>query len=233
MAKKFNFIDLNKSLLPKTKGMKVDGFRFYNIDGKNYPSVTTVLGILKKEGLQKWRDSIGEKVAQWEMGRAARRGKATHTLVEQYLKNETPSIRDVLPLGLFKLLKPYIDQIDNIHLLEAIMYSKKLTIAGQVDCVAEYNGKLSVIDFKTANKERQEDWIDNYFMQTSAYAYMYEETFGTPIEQIVILLGNEDGTAQCFIKEKKDYEQNLIEAIDGFYKYYEELNKDKVKSTEK
>jgi hypothetical protein len=233
MAKKFNFIDLNKSLLPKTKGMKVDGFRFYNIDGKNYPSVTTVLGILKKEGLQKWRDSIGEKVAQWEMGRAARRGKATHTLVEQYLKNETPSIRDVLPLGLFKLLKPYIDQIDNIHLLEAIMYSKKLTIAGQVDCVAEYNGKLSVIDFKTANKERQEDWIDNYFMQTSAYAYMYEETFGTPIEQIVILLGNEDGTAQCFIKEKKDYKQNLIEAIDGFYKYYEELNKDKVKSTEK
>ena len=233
MAKKFNFIDLNKSLLPKTKGMKVDGFRFYNIDGKNYPSVTTVLGILKKEGLQKWRDSIGEKVAQWEMGRAARRGKATHTLVEQYLKNETPSIRDVLPLGLFKLLKPYIDQIDNIHLLEAIMYSKKITIAGQVDCVAEYNGKLSVIDFKTANKERQEDWVENYFLQTTAYAHMYEETFGTPIEQIVILLGNEDGTAQCFFKEKKDYEQNLIEAIDGFYKYYEELNKDKVKSTEK
>jgi hypothetical protein len=233
MTKKFNFIDLNKSLLPKTKGMKVDGFRFYNIDGKNYPSVTTVLGILKKEGLQKWRDSIGEKVAQWEMGRAARRGKATHTLVEQYLKNETPSIRDVLPLGLFKLLKPYIDQIDNIHLLEAIMYSKKLTIAGQVDCVAEYNGKLSVIDFKTANKERQEDWVENYFLQTTAYAHMYEETFGTPIEQIVILLGNEDGTAQCFIKEKKDYKQNLIEAIDGFYKYYEELNKDKVKSTEK
>lgn len=232
MAKKFNFIDLNKSLLPKTKGMKVDGFRFYNIDGTNYPSVTTVLGILKKDGLQKWRDSIGEEVAKWEMGRAARRGKATHTLVEQYLKNETPSIRDVLPLGLFKLLKPYIDQIDNIHLLEAIMYSKKLTIAGQVDCVAEYNGKLSVIDFKTANKERQEDWVDNYFLQTTAYAHMYEETFGTPIDQIVILLGNEDGTAQCFIKEKKDYEQNLIKAIDGFYKYYEELNKDKVKSTD-
>ncbi|MEK9886360.1 MAG: hypothetical protein VW452_05590, partial [Pelagibacteraceae bacterium] len=108
MAKKFNFIDLNKSLLPKTKGMKVDGFRFYNIDGTNYPSVTTVLGILKKDGLQKWRDSIGEEVAKWEMGRAARRGKATHTLVEQYLKNEKPISRDVLPLGVFKLVKPYI-----------------------------------------------------------------------------------------------------------------------------
>ncbi len=232
MTRKFNFIDLNKSLLPKTKGMSIDGFRFYNIDGKNYPSVTTVLGQLKKDGLQKWRDSIGEDVAKWEMGRAARRGKSTHTLVEQYLKNETPSIRDVLPLGLFKLLKPYIDQIDNIHLLEAIMYSKKLTIAGQVDCVAEYNGKLSVIDFKTANKERKEDWIDNYFMQTTAYAHMYEETFGTPIEQVVVLLASEDGTSQCFIKEKKDYEQNLMKAIEGFYKYYEELNKDKIKQVD-
>jgi len=231
MSKKFNFIDLNKSLLPKTKGMKVDGFRFYNIDGKNYPSVTTVLGILKKDGLQKWRDSIGEKVAQWEMGRAARRGKATHTLVEQYLKNETPSIRDVLPLGLFKLLKPYIDQIDNIHLLEAIMYSKKLTIAGQVDCVAEYNGKLSVIDFKTANKERQEDWIENYFLQTTAYAIMYEELFGKSIEQIVILLAAEDGTVASYIKDKKEYMPKLETAIQDFYKYYEEQNKDKAQAS--
>ena len=224
----FKFIELDKTILPKTKGMKVDGHRFYNIDGKNYPSVTTVLGIRKKEGLQKWRDAIGENVANWEMGRAARRGKAFHTLVEQYLKGETPSIRDVLPIGLFKLMKPYIDQIDNIHLLEAIMYSPKLTIAGQVDCVAEYNGKLSVIDFKTANKERQEDWIENYFLQTTAYAHMFEETFGKPIEQIVILLASEDGTVQTFVKNKADYEKELGKAIEDFYKYYEELNKDKI-----
>ena len=162
------------------------------------------------------------------MGRAARRGKSFHTLVEQYIKGETPSIRDVLPLGLFKLLKPYIDQIDNIHLLEAIMYSKKLTVAGQVDCVAEYNGKLSVIDFKTANKERQESWIDNYFLQTTAYAHMYEEIFGTPIEQIVILIASEDGTTQAFVKNKADYEKELGTAIQNFYKYYEEQNKDKI-----
>ena len=224
----FKFIELDKTVLPKTKGMKVDGHRFYNINGKNYPSVTTVLGIRKKEGLQKWRDAIGENVANWEMGRAARRGKAFHTLVEQYLKGETPSIRDVLPIGLFKLMKPYIDQIDNIHLLEAIMYSPKLTIAGQVDCVAEYNGKLSVIDFKTANKERQEDWIENYFLQTTAYAHMFEETFGKPIEQIVILLASEDGSVQTFVKNKADYEKELGKAIEDFYKYYEELNKDKI-----
>jgi len=224
----FKFIELDKQVLPKTKGKRIDGFRFYDINGKNYPSVTTVLGIRKKEGLQKWRDAIGENVANWEMGRAARRGKAFHTLVEQYLKGETPSIRDVLPIGLFKLMKPYIDQIDNIHLLEAIMYSPKLTIAGQVDCVAEYNGKLSVIDFKTANKERQEDWIENYFLQTTAYAHMFEETFGKPIEQIVILLASEDGSVQTFVKNKADYEKELGKAIEDFYKYYEELNKDKI-----
>ena len=229
MAKKFNFIDLDKSKLPVTKGKKVDGFRFYDIDGKAYPSITTVLGIQKKAQLQDWRDKIGEKVANWEMGRAARRGKATHLLIEQYIKGLTPSERGVLPLGLFRLIKPYVDQIDNIHCLETIMYSKKLTIAGQVDCIAEYNGKLSVIDFKTANKERQESWIENYFMQTTAYAQMYEEIFGKEIEQIVILLASEDGSVQSFIKEKKDYMDPLKKSINDFYKYYEELNKDKIK----
>ena len=229
MAKKFNFIDLDKSKLPVTKGKKIDGFRFYDIDGKAYPSITTVLGIQKKAQLQEWRDKIGENVANWEMGRAARRGKATHTLIEQYLKGLTPSERGVLPLGLFRLIKPYVDQIDNIHCLETIMYSKELTIAGQVDCIAEYNGKLSVIDFKTANKERQESWIENYFMQTTAYAQMYEEIFGKKIEQIVVLLASEDGSTQSFIKETKDYMTPLMKSIDDFYKYYQELNKDKIK----
>ena len=227
--KKFNFIDLDKSKLPVTKGKKVDGFRFYDIDGKAYPSVTSVLGIKKKAELQGWREKIGENVANWEMGRAARRGKATHLLVEEYLKGKTPSERGVLPLGLFKLLRPYIDQIDNVHLLETIMYSPKLTIAGQVDCVAEYNGKLSVIDFKTANKERQESWIENYFLQTTAYAQMYEETFGKNIDQIVILLASEDGSVQNFVKEKKDYMSPLMQSVDDFYKYYQEQNKDKIK----
>ena len=229
MASKFNFIDLDKSKLPVTKGKKVDGFRFYDIDGKAYPSITTVLGIQKKAQLQEWRDKIGENVANWEMGRAARRGKATHLLIEQYIKGLTPSERGVLPLGLFRLIKPYVDQIDNIHCLETIMYSKKLTIAGQVDCIAEYNGKLSVIDFKTANKERQESWIENYFMQTTAYAQMYEEMFGKEIEQIVILLVSEDGSVQNFVKEKKGYMTPLKKSINDFYKYYEELNKDKIK----
>ena len=210
--------DTDLSLLPNTKGKKIEGYRFYDIDGQNYPSVTSILGIRKKEGLQKWRDSIGEDVANWEMNRAARRGKSFHKLVEQYLNNETPSIRDVLPLGLFRLAKPYIDQINNIRLLEKIMVSPKLTIAGQVDCVAEYNGKLSVIDFKSANKERKEDLIENYFLQCTAYSSMYEETFGEKIEQIVVLLAAEDGTMTAYVKDPQDYIEELVLSIETFYR---------------
>ena len=224
---KFNHVDLDKSKLPTVKGKRVDGFRFYSINGKNYPSVTSVLSIRKKKELQDWRDKIGDKVADWEMGRAARRGKATHTLIEQYIKNETPSIRDVLPLGLFKLMRPYLDQINNIHCLETVMFSDKLTVAGQVDCIAEYNGKLSVIDFKTANKERKESWIENYFLQTCAYSMMYEEHFGTKIDQLVILIAGEDGTMVPFIKDRSEYEDKLGKSIEEFYKYYQEKTKDK------
>ena len=220
-----NFVKLDESKLPKTKGKRIDGMRFYDVDGKAFPSITTVLGAQPKPGLDKWRASVGEEAAKWEMARAARRGKATHTLVENFLKGETPSTRDVLPLGLFALLKPYLAQIDNIHCLETILYSKKLTVAGQVDCIAEYNGKLSVIDFKTANKERNDEWNKNYYMQTAAYAVMYEELFGTPIDQIVILMASEDGAGRVFIKDKAEYLPELEKAIQHFYKYYQEKTK--------
>ena len=228
MPKKFNFITMDESVLPKTKGKNIDGTRFYEIDGQNYPSVTSVLSIRSKQGIQKWRDSIGNDVANFEMGRAARRGTATHTLVEQYIKGETPSIRSVLPLGLFKLLRPYVDQIDNIRFLETIMYSHNLKLVGQVDCIGEYNGKLSVIDFKSSNKAKEESWIENYFIQTTAYAMMFEELYGEKIEQLVILIASEDGTSQSFVKETKDYKEKLSVAIEDFYKYFKNKNKDKV-----
>ena len=217
---KFKFIELDKSVLPKTKGKKIDGHRFYQIDGKNYPSITTVLGIQKTKELQKWRDSIGNDVANWEMGRAARRGKATHTLVEQYLKGETPSERSVLPLGLFRLLKPYVDQINNIHALETIMYSKKLTVAGQVDCIAEYKGKLSVVDFKTSTKQRDEDYNYGNFLQCSAYAKMFEEIYpDKKIEQTVVLAACEDG----FVQEWIHGPESIAKHQELFYKHTKEF----------
>ena len=211
-----NFVKLDESKFPTTKGKRIDGMRFYEVDGKAYPSITTVLGAQPKPGLDQWRKNVGEEAAKWEMNRAARRGKATHTLVENYLKGETPSTRDVLPLGLFALLKPYLAQIDNIHCLEQILYSKKLTIAGQVDCIAEYNGKLSVIDFKTSSKEKKEEWVENYFIQGAAYCEMYEERFKGKIDQVVILIVTEDGATQTFIKDKKDYLPLLEPAIKEF-----------------
>ena len=94
----------------------------------------------RKIELQQWRDRIGsDDVANWEMGRAARRGTATHNLIENYIKNEPLTEKSVLPLGLFKIMKPYIDQIQNIHCLETVLYSSKYKLAGQVDCIAEYN----------------------------------------------------------------------------------------------
>ena len=223
-----NFIQLDQTKFPNTKGMNQNGFRFYQIDGKNYPSITSILSIQKKEGLEQWRKNVGEEAAKWEMARAARRGKATHTLVEQYLKGQPQTINDVLPNGMFRLLKPYLDQVDNIHCLERIMYSHKLTLAGQVDCIAEYNGKLSVIDFKTANKERIDSWNESYYLQCTAYAIMYEELFGKQIDQIVILQAGEDGSCNAFVKQKKEYLSQLEKAIKDFYKYYEELNKAKI-----
>ncbi len=222
---KFKFENIDKTLLPKTKGKSIDGHRLYAIDDKNYPSVTTVLNRRKKEGLLQWRKNVGEGAANWEMGRAARRGTATHTLIEQYIKGETPSERSVLPIGLFRLLKPYVDQVNNIHLLEACMYSHKLTIAGQVDCVAEYNGKLSVIDFKTSTRDKKEEWVENYFIQTTAYCEMFEEQYGKAINQIAILIVTEDGSIQTFIKDKKDYLPLLKPAIEEFHKKFKEDGK--------
>jgi len=140
------------------------------------------------------------------------------------LKGEPASTRDVLPLGMFRIMKPYLDQVDNIHCLETILVSKELTLAGQVDCIAEYNGKLSVIDFKTANKERNDAWNKSYYMQCTAYAHMYEEIFGQKIEQIVIIMGGEDGSSKVFVKETKDYMDDLKEEIKYFYDKYNSEN---------
>jgi genome maintenance exonuclease 1 len=217
---KFNFIDIDKSVLPTAKGRRKGKYRFYEVNGTNYPSVTSVLGVRKKVELQQWRDRIGENVANWEMGRAARRGTATHNLIENYIKGEPLTEKSVLPLGLFKLMKPYVDKIENIHCLETVLYSSKYKLAGQVDCIAEYDGELSVIDFKTANKERKVEWIENYFLQCTAYGLMYEELFEKPIKKIVLIIGGEDGSMVTYVRNKEDYIPKLEEVVEDFYKMF-------------
>ena len=206
--------------LPNLITETINGKRFYVVDGEKYPSITTVLSERNKEGLVRWRQSVGNDVANNIMRTAAKRGTAVHTLVENYLNNEELSKQDVLPLALFTLLKPALDNINSIRIQEGSLYSNKWKIAGRVDCIAEYDGVLSVIDFKTSRQEKKEEWVENYFIQGSAYCEMYEERFGTPINQIVILIVTEDGAVQIFKKDKSNYLPLLQPAIDEFYQVF-------------
>ena len=144
-------------------------------------------------------------------------------MVEDYLNNI--DIKEVekykkqfLPRMMFNVLKPELTKINNIRLQEAAMYSSDYTVAGRVDCIGEYDGVLSVIDFKTSTKEKSEDWIENYFIQGSAYSQMYKEHFGEEVPQIVILITTEQGTTQVFKKKPEDYLGKLKQYVEEFYK---------------
>ena len=216
--KSFSHVPLTTQL-PEIHTETIKGKRFYvTPEGKKYPSITTVLSGRNSEGLVRWRQSVGNDVANNIMRTAAKRGTAVHTLVENYLNNEELSNQDVLPTALFTLLKPELDNINNIRIQEGGLYSDEYGVAGRVDCIADYKGKLSVIDFKTSTKEKKEEWVENYFIQGSAYCQMYEERYSQPIDQVVILIVTEDGAVQTFTKEKKDYLPLLKIAIKEFYK---------------
>ena len=214
--KNFDHVKLNGEL-PEITTESIKGKRFYvTPEGNKYPSITTVLSDRNKEGIVKWRESVGNDVANQVMRQAASRGTAVHTLIENYLNNEELSKQAVLPVALFVTMKSELDNINNIRIQEGGLYSDKLGVAGRVDCIAEYKGKISVIDFKTSTKEKKEEWVENYFIQGSAYCEMYEERFLQPIEQVVILIVTEDGAVQTFIKDKRDYLPLLKTAIKEF-----------------
>ena len=214
--KSFDHVKLSAEL-PDISTQNIEGKRFYvTPEGNKYPSITTVLSGRNKEGILKWRQSVGNDVANQIMRSAASRGTAVHTLVENYLNNEELSKQDVLPVALFTLLKPELDNINNIRIQEGGLYSDFYGVAGRVDCIADYKGVLSVIDFKTSRQEKKEEWIENYFIQGSAYCEMFEERFNLPVEQVVILVVTEDGAVQTFKKSKHDYLPLLESAIKDF-----------------
>ena len=208
--------------------------RFYETpDGKLYPSITTVLSTRNKKGLFEWRKKVGDEVANYVARTSANRGTAVHHMCEDYLNNFPVDWPDkwkehekkFLPFCLFKQLEnKVLQKIDNIRSQECALFSNKYRVAGRVDCIAEYDGKLSIIDFKTSTKERNDEYNENYYIQAAAYAEMFEEQTGTPIEQIVILVVTEDGAVQEFVKEKYDYIPLLVETIDNFTKAWEEEN---------
>ena len=210
--------------VPKLETKTVDHKRFYVTPEDNYyPSITTVLSIRKKEGLMEWRKRVGNDVANYVARTASARGTKVHHMCEDYLNNqhiEWPEKwkeheKDFLPWCLFgQLRNKVLGNIDEIYAQECGLYSDKYRVAGRVDCIAKYNGKLSIIDFKTSTKERSDAWNENYYIQGSAYAEMFTELTGIDTNQIVILVVTEDGTVQEFIKSKNDYLIDLSEAIE-------------------
>ena len=220
-----DFKHLNIHNFPDLKAKTTAQGRRYFVEGNAYPSVTTVIGEKKKKSIVEWRRKVGDEEANKISKRATTRGNKCHKLAEDYLSNK-PLDRyrdDVLSLGLFHQIRPYIDRINNIHALEESLYSHTLRLAGRVDCIAEYDEELAIIDFKTSTKFKREEWIQDYFSQETAYAIMFQELTGLKVKQLVTIIAVETGTPQVFVKKDiLTYVPKLKEYID----YYRSIHGD-------
>lgn len=216
IATRKHFTHLKKTLdQDLLEQVNTDTGRYYKTStGALYPSVTTVTGLMNEKSIKEWRKKVGEEEANRISSTAARRGTRFHQLCEDYINNididdTSYNFNDVLNFSQFK---PILDEhIDNVHLQETRMYSDFLQIAGTVDCVAEWKGKLSIIDFKTARKLKNREYIKNYFCQASAYAIMYEERFQIPVSRIVILISVDDELPQIFECKRDNHVKELLE----------------------
>ena len=205
----------------------VEGKRVYlTPTGHHYPSVTTVIGnnAAKKAGIAKWRARVGEKAANAKTTRATGRGTKYHSIAEDYFNNDLDLKKyksHPLPVLMFHHSRPTLDRINNIYLQEAALYSKHLEIAGRVDCIAEFDGVLSIIDFKTAEQPKREAYLYDYFVQETAYACMLQENYGLSVKQLVTIVACENGETQ--VKElppKKEFFMKLMSYISEYQEQY-------------
>ena len=205
----FNHVELD---LPQLEREMIDGVRYYKVptleELQKFVSITSVISHYSKEKFASWRKKVGDEEADRVTRRATARGTDTHTLIEQYLKNMDCN-SDVLPISehLFQVAVPALKRINNIHALEGSLYSQYLGIAGTVDCIAEFDGELSIIDFKTSKQEKPREWIDGYFVQCAAYAAMLYELTGLVVKKFVIIMACEDG--ECVVYEERDKKKYL------------------------
>jgi genome maintenance exonuclease 1 len=215
----FTHVDLR---LPNLQRETIDGVRYYKVPDNNelikLVSITSVTSHKNKKFFAQWRKRVGEETADKITRQATSRGTDMHSLVENYLYN-IPELPKVQPLSdyLFKIARPELDKINNIYALEGSLYSKVLGIAGTVDCIAEYNGELAIIDFKTSKKPKPVDWIEHYFVQCMAYGCMLYELTGISIKKLVIIMSCENG--ECVVYEEYDkakYIKLLTEYIREF-----------------
>ena len=195
------------------------GRKYAAPNGVRYPSVTTVLSILNEEFIQRWRARVGEEEANKVSHRASTRGTAVHECIEKYLDNDENYAEGYMPniIDNFNAVKPVLDErIGTIYLQEAALYSQHLGLAGRVDCVGEFDGVLSIIDFKTSKKIKKKEWITNYFIQESAYAIMWEERTGTPIVNLVTIITVDNEEPQVFVEHRDNWVPKLLETINEY-----------------
>ena len=197
------------------------GGRYYETpSGAKYPSVTSVTRLHNLESIQAWKDKVGEEEAGKISRRALARGNKIHSLAEKYLLNEG-DLSDDFSRADFGQMIPYLDKINNIRCLETQLYSDHLQTAGTVDCIGEYDGKLSVIDFKTSAKLKKREWVKDYFMQCSAYAVMFEERTGTPIERLLLIINVEDEGIQLMDSKRDEHIDDFLDLRETFRKMKE------------
>ena len=207
---KFNHVKL-EGVVPKLQQVNEEGIRYYvTPEGNKYPSITTVLSAYNLKEIMAWRKRVGDEEANKISRQASSRGTRIHTLCEQYLDNKELTFKTPLDTETFNRFKPVLHRINNIYAQEIRMYSDHLRIAGTVDCVAEFDGKLSIIDFKTSKRLKNEEDIENYFMQVSGYAVMFEERFGIPVNRVVVAIAVDDQDPQVFISKRDTYISNLL-----------------------
>ena len=217
----FNHVDVN---LPVLDRETIDGVRYYDVpDVEGYTklvSITSVTSWINREIFRAWRARVGNEEADKVTKAATSRGTDMHTLTEHYLKNEDLPTVQPLPEILFKQSKPQLNLIDNIHALEKSMYSLQLGIAGTVDCIAEYDGELAIIDFKTSKKPKPRKWIDHYFVQCAAYACMLFELKDIAVKKFVIIMSCENGEVKVYEEyDKAKYIKLLSEYIREFVNF--------------
>jgi len=203
--------------LPSLSRETVDGVRLYDVEGQKLVSITSVTSHFNKEVFVEWRKKVGDKEANRITKRATTRGTKVHTLIENHLLNKEVDPDTPGSKMLFNQAKKSLENINNIYALEKSLYSTELGVAGTVDCIAEYNGELAIIDFKTAAKPKPRDWIENYFVQAAAYACMFYERTGTPVKKLVILMTCENGEVQVYEEyDKMKYMRLLVKYIEKF-----------------
>ena len=202
----------------KLKRVEIDGTRFYETESGNYPSVTTITGQLGKEAIMAWRKRVGDEEANRVSSRASGRGTRIHQLCEDYITQgkAEPSMFDA---EMFNSIKHLLDDIDNIHALESPLYSHHLKVAGTVDCIGEYKGKLSVIDFKTSSRAKLKEDISGYFMQVSAYAVAFEELTGIPVNRLVIIMAVDNDEPIVFEEKRDNWIKGFIQLREDYRKW--------------